>query len=162
LKSGWGSISDIDEERYTWFMQHAVVHALPHLKTLERAARSNPEGQPCTKDRIDTIRTEWWSFVASMAIARTLGEKGTAPPLTGMNLHNLKEWTGVDISPAKVLRLYRGKYEVVEKGKRKRIVCLCCGTTPLSKILPRLPVRWSNPQEVQRKTKEYFKQFGGK
>jgi len=145
-KSWWGSISDIDEERYTMFMEGASS-ALEALKCLEDRAFSADKGvqpdKPCPQRNVEAIRRFWERFIELMKEARR-GWVGVGvcwekqpPPLTEVNLRNLKRWTGIDVDPNKVLRLYRGEIEVKDK------CCHCCGTTPLKEIIrDRPPIQW--------------------
>jgi RHS repeat-associated protein len=144
FKKWFGSISDIkDEERYTTFTENASI-ALDWLNALESVARKNPKKQPCTDDNKKKIQDYWNFFIRDMTYARTHtqseeGQAAGAPPLTEQNLKNLKEWTGVDVDPNKVLDLYLCK----TKPKDEEKSCCCCGEDALSEIIKdRPPVQW--------------------
>jgi len=147
FKSAWGSISDIDEERYTMFMEQACV-TLRWLEQAEDLAFSKAEGvredKPCPARNRKAIGDRWGRFLRDMRGARR-GEYGVLAywpkspgPLSDENLRNLKKWTGMDVDPNKILKVYRGEIRV--PGKR---CCCCCGTTPLKEIIRDAPpVAW--------------------
>jgi len=116
------------------------------LELAEDLAFSKAKGvrddKPCPAFNRKVIRERWGYFLQSMRGARR-GEYGVdvywpkPGPLSDENFRNLKKWTGMDVDPNKILKVYRGEIRV--PGKR----CCCCGTTPLKEIIKDAPpVAW--------------------